>query len=72
MRLLSLYVTAKPLHNRCDAPHLTLPSYGQRPENVFNNKADFKVLLPDLRKWARNGPARARRTARARLGDAQG
>jgi hypothetical protein len=29
-------------------PQPPVAHYGQRPENVFNNKADFKVLLPDF------------------------
>ena len=56
MRLLSSHVTAKPLHNRCDGPRVAGAHYGQRPKNVFNNKADFKVLLSDFAQWARNGP----------------
>jgi hypothetical protein len=29
-------------------PQTLAAYYGQRPGNVFNNKADFKVLLPDF------------------------
>jgi hypothetical protein len=29
-------------------PRVPVAHYGQRAQNVFNNKADFKVLLPEF------------------------
>ena len=40
------HVTRKLLHNRCKASVLGDPTMAMGPKNVFNNKADFKVLLP--------------------------
>ena len=47
MRPLSLTLQQN-LFTTVARPTLPAPHYGQRPENVFNNKADFKVLLPSI------------------------
>ena len=57
MRSLSSTVLAKSLHNRCDRGRSwRCRTMASALQNVFNNKADFKVLLPAI---CAKGPQRS-------------